>query len=342
MFCVECGTEGKLYQSLCADCFLKKKRFTEIPNNIDVEICTHCNLRKKGKHWVSDLDKNILQEVVSENVKTGSEVSDFDIHIAPNYEDESNVNVQVIVHAKVDDLKAEEKHQIRVRFKKTVCEECRKQQGGYWEAKVQLRGAKKGLSEEEKERAFDIVDLIVAEREKKDKDAFVTKIEEIHSGLDFYFGSKSMGKAISKKLASDFGGNVKESGELIGKSDGKDIYRMTYAVRLLEFQVGDFLQLDEQVFQVRKISSDGVLLRALESGSDFWFSTNDLEKGKGIGGPEIIQEMVVVSRGKNEMQVLDPDNLKTIDVLVPEGMKTNGESVKVVKYESGYYLVEEV
>lgn len=340
MFCVECGTEGKVYQSLCADCYLKKNKFTNIPKNIDVELCAHCNLRKKGKKWVSDFDKDVLHEVISENVKTESAVSDFDIHITPNYEDENNVNIQVIIHAKVDDLKAEEKHQIRLRFKKTACDECSKQQGGYWEAKVQLRGAKKALSEEEKERAFGIVDLMVAEREKKDKDAFVTKIEEIHSGLDFYFGSKSMGKAISKKLALEFGGNVKESGELMGKSDGKDIYRMTYSVRLLGFQIGDFLQLDEQVFQVRKISSDGVLLRALESGSDFWFSTNDLERAKGIGGPEIIKEMVVVSRGRNEMQVLDPDTLKTVDVLVPMGIDTSGESVRVVKWETGYYLVD--
>jgi nonsense-mediated mRNA decay protein 3 len=334
--------EGKLYQSLCAECFLNRNTFTKIQKNLDVEICSHCGLRKKGKRWVLNGDNDILEKVISENVKTEPEVSDFDIHITPNYEDENNVNVDVITHAKVQDLKAEERHQIRVRFKKTVCDECSKQQGGYWEAKVQLRGAKRGLNEEDKEKAFDIVDLIVAEREKKDKDAFITKIEEVHSGLDFYFGSKSLGKNISKKLSSEFGGNVKESGELIGKSDGKDIYRMTYAVRLLEFRVGEFLQLDKQVFQVKKISSDGVLLRALESGSDFWFSTSDLDKAKSIGGPEIIKEMVVVSRGKNEIQVLDPDNLKTVDVVVPLGVDTSGESVKVVKCDAGYFLIEDV
>ena len=342
MFCVECGTEGKLYQSLCADCFLKKRTFTKIPKTIDVEICTHCNLRKKGKAWVSDGDNDPLVEVISENVKTDSEVTKFDVHIDPEHEDEKNVNVKVIVHAKVDDLKAEEKHKTKIRFKKSVCDECSKQQGGYWEAKVQLRGAKRGLEKEDKERAFDIVDIIVSQREKKDKDAFITKIEDIHSGLDFYLGSKSLGKLISKKLASVFGGNVKESGELMGKKDGKDVYRMTYAVRLLGFRAGEFLQLDEAVFQVRKISSDGILLRALESGSEFWFSPSDLEKAKSIGGPDIIKEMVVVSRGKNEIQVLDPDNLKTIDVVLLKGYDASSESVKIVKFELGYFLVEEL
>ena len=340
MFCVECGFEGQLYQSLCTDCFLKKNTFTKIPKNIDVEICTHCGSRKKGKGWIRNVDNDTLKKVIAENVKTEPEVSGFDIHFDPQYEDENNVNVEVITHAKVHDLKKEERHKTKIRFKKTVCDECSKQQGGYWEAKVQLRGTKGKLSSEDFERAYDIVDSILAEKEKKDRDAFITKVEEIHSGLDFYLGSKNLGKTISKKLAAKFGGQVKESAQLMGRKDGKDIYRMTYSVRLLEFRVDDFLQLDEQIFQVRKISSDGVLLRALLSGKDFWFSTADLEKAKIIGGVELIKDMVVVSRGKNEIQVLDPDNLKTIDVLLPNGIDVKGESVKVVKYEDLYFLVD--
>jgi nonsense-mediated mRNA decay protein 3 len=340
MFCVECGFEGELYQSLCADCFLKKTTFTKIPKNIDSEICTHCGSRKKGKGWVRNDEIDILEKIISENVITDPEVSSFDIHIDPKYEDENNVNVEVIIHANVHDLRKEEKYNTKIRFKKSVCDECSKQQGGYWEAKVQFRGTKGKLSSEDFERAYEIVDTIVADKEKKDRDAFITKVEEIHSGLDFYLGSKNLGKAIAKKLAAGFGGHVKESAQLMGKKDGKDIYRMTYAVRLLEFRLDDFLQLDEQIFQVRKISSDGVLLRDLLSGKDFWFSVPDLEKAKIIGGVELIKDMVVVSKGKNEIQVLDPDNLKTIDVIIPNGIDVRGESVKVVKYEDSYFVIE--
>jgi nonsense-mediated mRNA decay protein 3 len=341
MFCVECGKEDKLYKGLCSECFLKKRTFLKIPKNIDVEVCAHCGLRKKGKGWVSDENKDTIEEVILENVNGDPEVSDFDAHINSEYEDENNVNVKVMTHAKVQDLKVEEYHNVKIRFKKTVCDECSKQQGGYWEAKVQVRAAKKGLLEEDKERAFDLVDLMVAERERKDKDAFITKIEEIHSGLDFYLGSKSLGKAIAKKLASEFGGHVKESAQLMGRKDGKDIYRMTYSVRLSDFRVSEFILLDEQVFRVRKLSSDGILLRALESHKDMWFSPTDLQKAKHIGGSEIIKDMVVVSKGENEIQVLDPDNLRTVDVLLPPGSKVSGESVAIAKCEAGYFFIED-
>jgi nonsense-mediated mRNA decay protein 3 len=341
MFCVECGKEENLHQGLCSKCFLQKNEFTSIPNVLDIERCTHCSSRKKGKGWISVEDEEaIIHDVIFENVKTHSDVSDFDIHVKPEYEDENNVNVDMIIHANVGELKVEERHKSKIRFKKTVCDECSKQQGGYWESKVQLRGARKGLDEEDIEKAYEIVDSILYHREKKDKDAFISKIEKIHNGLDLYLGSKKLGKIISKELVQSLGGHVKESHKLMGREDGKDVYRTTYLVRLFAFRINDFLKLDEEIFQVRKISSDGVLLRALSSGKDFWFSSSDIEKGKIIGGPEIIKEMVVVSRADNEIQVLDPDNLKTVSVIVPLGFDVAGESVKIVKFHEEYFLVE--
>lgn len=340
MFCVECGKEDKLYEGLCSECFLKKRTFLNIQKNIDVELCAHCGQRKRGKGWVTVGNSDSVEEVILENVKKDPEVTDFDAHLDSQYEDENNVNVKVITHAKVKDLKVEEHHNVRIRFKKTACDECSKQKGGYWEAKVQVRASKKGLSEEDKEKTYDVVDLIVAERERKDRDAFISKIEEIHSGLDFYFGSKSLGKAVAKKLASEFGGHVKESAELVGRRDGKDIYRMTYLMRISEFRNHDFVVFDETVFLVKKISSDGILLRALENYKDMWFSPSDLQKAKHIGGPEIIMDMVVVSKGDGEIQVLDPDNLKTVDVLLPPGASVSSESVSIAKCDFGYFYIE--
>jgi NMD protein affecting ribosome stability and mRNA decay len=71
-----------------------------------------------------------------------------------------------------------------------------------------------------------------------------------------------------------------------------------------------------------------------------WFSHSDLSKAKHIGSTEIIKEMVVVSKGENEIQVLDPDNLKTVDVLIPQGVKISGESVAIAKCEAGYFYIE--
>jgi nonsense-mediated mRNA decay protein 3 len=341
MFCVACGREGKLYGSLCSDCFLSKNVFITLPKNKDVELCVHCGSRKKGKGWVKASEHtDILEEVIFESVKKSPEVEDFDIHLKPDYEDEKNVNVEVITHANVHDLKAEEEHKLRVRFKKTVCSECSRREGGYWEAKVQLRGDRKGLDNEDTERALDIVDFTMAEREKKDRDAFLTKMEKIHSGLDFYVGSNALGKAISKRLAVEFGANVKESAHLVGRRDGKDIYRMTYLVRLPAYRVDDFIQLDKEIFLVKKVTSEGAILQGMHNRKDIRFSLKDLEKVKILGGSELVKDMVVVSKKESEIQVLDPDNLKTVDVILPSGFKIKDDFVRVLKHNEDYFVVD--
>jgi nonsense-mediated mRNA decay protein 3 len=341
MFCVECGKEGELYKGLCRECFLSKNVFVSIPNNIDVEVCGRCGSRRKGKSWVYSEEENFIEDVIRENAVINQDVKDFDVHTIPEFEDENNINVSAITHADIHGLKAEEELETKIRIKKAVCPECSKQAGGYWEAKVQLRGSGKGLSEEDFRKAMELVDSLVASRERKDKSAFLTKVEKIHNGLDFYIGSKSFGRIVTEELAGKFGGQIKESHKLVGRKDGKDVHRTTYAVRLLEFRFGDFLQLDEQVFQVKKLSSDSVTLRTMESGKNIRFAFKDLEKAKMIGGKELVKDMVVVSKSENEIQVLDPDTLKTVEVLVPEGFKVEEESVKVMKCGAGYFLVGE-
>lgn len=341
MFCVECGKEGELYQGLCVECYLAKNVFIKIPKNIDVEVCAHCGARKRGKSWVSYEGEDLIENVLIENARSHKDVTDFDVHIKSDLEDENNVIVSVLTHSNVLGLKAEEKHDIRIRIKRIVCDECSKQHGGYWEAKVQLRGSKRGLSDEDLEKAVEIVDSIVVSREKKDKSAFVTKVQEIHNGLDFYLGSKNLGKAISKGLANEFGGEVKASHKLVGKKDGKDVYRTTYAVRALDYRSGDFIQLEGKVMKLLSLSTNKIHLRALETGENISIKSEEMEKAKLLGGKEIIKDMVVVSKSEKEIQVLDPETLRTVDVVLPRDFEVSGESVKVVKSEVGYFLEED-
>ena len=52
MFCVECGsTDKKMVGDICIDCFLKDFQMIEIPENIKVEICSHCNSRIEEGKW---------------------------------------------------------------------------------------------------------------------------------------------------------------------------------------------------------------------------------------------------------------------------------------------------
>ena len=339
MFCVECGREGKLYRGLCSQCYLAKNVFVEIPKNIDVQICGSCGARKKGKVWILDEEDQLKSNII-ENSKCHEDVTDFDVQIASESQDESNINLRVTTNANALSLNIQKEHEIMLHIKHVVCSECSKLHGGYWEAKVQLRGAKRGLSEEDFKTAMELVDLMVAERERKEKGAFLTKVEKIHNGIDFYLGSKNIGKNIAKKLANEFGGEIKESHKLVGRKAGKDVHRTTYSVRASDLRKGDFVLIKKNVMRVKNISANKVVLRELATLKNIPFKSGELKEARVLGGDDIVKEMVVVSRSESEIQVLDPDTLKTVDVLLPKGFTIDGETAYVVKCEAGYFLVE--
>jgi nonsense-mediated mRNA decay protein 3 len=56
IFCPQCGKTGvKLFSGLCRSCFIEKTCLINIPEEIDIIICTHCgSIQKKVDGWILD------------------------------------------------------------------------------------------------------------------------------------------------------------------------------------------------------------------------------------------------------------------------------------------------
>src|SRR3989442_16036147 len=65
-----------------------------------------------------------------------------------------------------------------------------------------------------------------------DAGAFVSRIEEVHGGLDFYVSTNALGKSLARELSESFGGDVSSSPKLFGQKPGRDVCRVTSLVRL--------------------------------------------------------------------------------------------------------------
>ena len=73
MFCVECGsTDKKMVGDICIDCFLKDFQMIEIPENIKVEICSHCNSRIEEGKWTDSFlpEDEIIYRALERNIKS--------------------------------------------------------------------------------------------------------------------------------------------------------------------------------------------------------------------------------------------------------------------------------
>ena len=116
MFCVKCGKEGELFQGLCSECYLCKNIFVTIPDQIDVELCSHCNKRRRSKVWIAQDEKIFIEEILREKAELHRDVEDFDLHFISEFEDGNNIRVKVITHTYVHGLKAEEEHATKIRI----------------------------------------------------------------------------------------------------------------------------------------------------------------------------------------------------------------------------------
>ena len=143
---------------------------------------------------------------------------------------------------------------------------------------------------------------------------------------------------ITKKIQDNYGGEIKKSSKNIGMKDSKQVYRMTYLIRLPSFRKGDFIFHDDTIFNITSISKDKAHALGLSRWIEKIFDVKELGRASIIGGDELIKEMILVSQTKEEMQVMDPKTYKTFEVRKPKNISFDSKKVRIVKIEDEIFL----
>ncbi len=220
-FCPRCGREvDELYgneKKLCSECYPEKNSLLEIPDVVEVTVCSVCGrMRKKGE-WVEEFT---LHDQLASRFEEFSE-EDVDMELQFWEEDD---RMFVRVHATKGEMEAS--YDAEVRFSQDQCSECSQFHGGFYKVKIQLRGDGdlKAIAENIATRAAEITN-----DNRKD---FLSNMEETDHGYNFYISTERMAKKILSMLRDRYDPEVKRSYELIGERDGQEVYRNVVSVRL--------------------------------------------------------------------------------------------------------------
>ena len=340
MFCVECGKEVKIFRDgACIDCYLKTHSFSKGPEIIDLLTCTHCDSYKYKNTWTSDLFDEALRRAIRNSFHISNELKKVDITTECNEKKES-IECKVIISGFLGDVEITEEHKILVRERKTVCDVCSKRFGGYHEAVIQIRADKRRPTKNELNNIRSHVENLVENLQAKgNRNLFITDIGEEHGGLDFYLSDKGSALSITKKIQEQYGGTIKQSSKNIGMKDGRQIYRMTYLLRLSSYRKGDFISHGNSFFYISSVHGNKIHVSELSSWMERVFDGKELEKARILGGKERIKEMILVSQTKDEVQVMDPENYKTFYLKKPKDVSFDSKMVKLVKLEDGVFLM---
>ncbi len=290
MFCVECGIEGEIYKDgVCIKCYLKNKKFSKGPEILDLPVCVHCQGYKYKNTWTNDLLDDILRRIIKNNFEISKELQNIDINIDFN-ETPRGLECKVYISGLIQEKEINEEHDLLIRLRKTVCEVCSRQFGGYHEAIIQVRTEKRKFSKEELINIKTTVETIIENMQGKgNRTLFIADIAEEHGGLDFYISDKNAAFNISKMLLDKYGGFIKQSSTNTGMKDSKQIYKMTYLVRIPPYKKGDFIQIDDNYYQIKYLQANKIKLINLLTWEESSTDLKNLEKARIFGGQEFIK-----------------------------------------------------
>ncbi len=338
MYCVKCGREAEeLYEHLCPACFVKSRTFVRFPSDVIIHSCRSCGRFEILGEWENSDLNEALEAAVMENILIEKGVQLLDYNLDVRQESDIHYSVTARLHLRIAGLEIEKEGKMRVRHRETTCPTCQKIYGNYYEAIIQIRpAAGKKFRENELEAISKEIRKRVDAGFSSNPGVFITKEEDLHGGRDFYLGNRSYAHRIARALVKNYGATYTESSSLWGMKDGKEIYRMTYLVRLPPYRAGDFIEIDGKLYLLASFGSERLQCIDLETWGDFPFGRE--KRLKVLGGKEMVQRAVVVSESSGEVQLMDPQDYRTVDVRKPEGF-TASEDVPVIRYEERLYLV---
>lgn len=342
MFCVECGKETEIYkQGLCTNCYIQQQNFVHSPQVIDLIQCSTCLSWKYKNMWYAEPFEKILHRVLKDQLTISKEVEKPTISFSCDPVD-NTIPCQLTVSGLINDTQINENHELMVRIKQTNCDVCSKQFGGYYEAILQLRPSSQKLSSKELIKLqTEVEELVSTAQQQGARTLFITDMGKEHGGLDFFLSDKSIALKIAKKIIEAHGGEFKQSSSLVGMKDGREVYRMTYLVRLPSYKTGDVIKFQKNVYYVEATSPNKIHLIELSTGNSIVVQPKEITNEFVYDDTSIKKEMIVVSQTKKEVQLMDKSTYKLYDIPKTQDKPIQTEVINVFMIDDNVYLSPE-
>ncbi|HEX3000952.1 MAG TPA: NMD3-related protein [Methanoregula sp.] len=168
--------------------------------------------------------------------------------------------------------------------------------------------------------------------------SFISDINEIHDGIDIIIGSQHIGLMISQAIVAQLGGRYTTHPKLVGEKNGRQLYRVTYSVRLPRFQKHDIIASGKLYYEVDRVEAHYVRVTDLRDGTAK--SIRDDDVGRIIGNARNAEQALVAFVDRAILGIIDPVTSKTIEVAKPKWMEIRaGDHVSVLRDNENLIIV---
>jgi nonsense-mediated mRNA decay protein 3 len=216
-------------------------------------------------------------------------------------------------------------------WQKEQCDRCNRITGSYYEGLVQVRADDRELSPYEMQTAAAIAtqieDTLQASGERL---SFISDMTENHDGLDITLGSQHIGVLIVQAITTQLGGRYTTHPKLVGEKNGRQLFRITYLVRLPHYQKHDVVSIGKVYAEVEQVDSHRIRIFDLHEGRNRTINADTI--GHKIGNARNAEPALVAYVTKDMLGILDPVSCVTKEIPMTPWLEVKaGEYVQVLR-----------
>ncbi|MFC7204995.1 60S ribosomal export protein NMD3 [Haloferax namakaokahaiae] len=333
---------------LCDACYFEDFDLVDAPDKIRVRVCAQCGAVHRGNRWVDvgaqDYTDVAIDEV-SQSLGVHINAEEIQWGVEPEQIDQNNIRMHCHFSGVVRGTPLEETVVVPVSIARETCQRCGRIAGGYFASIIQVRADTRVPTKEEAERAIEIAESYIAEREQKgDRNAFITEVDRAPDGPNMKISSNQMASGIAKRIREELGGTIDEHPTLVTEDgDGNEVYRVTFVTRLPRFVEGDIIDPEDGDGPVLVRSNRGRLHGTrLASGKEYVaeFEEGENPDAEPLGSVEDAEETTVVTvEDDHAVQVLDPVTFEAKTIPRPDYFDPDAQTVSVLKSPVGLHIL---
>ncbi len=281
-FCVECGREGPTIEALCRTCFARNHPIVRAPDFVDVARCVHCGAILIGRSWTHVDLEGVLPRVLGKAIHVTEKADRYTLSHVARPLDPNAYEVTATVVAEFGDIAISDRFRTRLRIRNAVCPTCSRERGSYFASIVQVRAEGRDLTANEVGRVRAFVEDAVAHA-RREGEAFLSKVEAVPGGIDFYLSGNPLGRRIARDVRQEFGGTTVTAPKLHTRTAGRDVYRVTYLVRLPRLRPGQTVEFRGRTFTVKEVGR--LVTLESEDGGERRFKPRELRRAVPVEPP---------------------------------------------------------
>jgi nonsense-mediated mRNA decay protein 3 len=340
-FCPKCGrpSEG---QGLCDHCRVDKTRWFSCDARVQSIHCPGCGAMKQGNTWTdTDRDRTLLaHEIARSAVHFHPDVRKA--HLDIRIDDLSTNRSRAILSFKgiLYDKVVEGRCETEIAWRREQCDRCNRISGSYYEGVVQVRAQDRLPSPYEIQLAAAIASEIEESLQTGgERLSFVSDVTETRDGLDIVIGSQHIGLLISRKITSELGGRFTTHPKLVGEKDGRQLFRITYSVRLPRFQKRDVIRFHGRYGEIIQVDPRNMRVFDFTDGTVKTVRENEVEKL--IGNARIAEVALVAFSSGNTIGVIDPATFTTHECVAGASLRNiqAGNHVRILRHGDHFVVL---